>query len=93
MQCGQESHVGTEKAASFARYVHFKDFKKKDDPSVPWGWKNETCTVGKGDVDLEKCIEALKSAGYDGFVALEYEGPDDGQAGVSESIDCMNRIF
>ena len=93
MDGGQEGHVGTRIAAKYAAYVHFKDFHKKPAPSKPWGWDIEPCIVGKGVVDHYACLEALKEAGYDGFVALEYEGLEEEAVGVPESIKFMNEIM
>lgn len=93
LQCGQEGHVGTAIAAPYAAYVHFKDEKKVSDASVPWGWKTEPCTVGRGDVEHKRCLEALAKAGYQGILALEYEGPDDEWKGVSESVAFMRGLL
>lgn len=93
MSCGQEGHIGASIAAGVAAYVHFKDYKKKPAESSAMPWGIEACTVGEGDVDHRKCIEELKKAGYDGFIALEYEGPDDEKQGVPQSLDYMNKIM
>lgn len=93
MQCGQEAHIGSKIAAPHAAYIHFKDFKKLPDDSSPLGYRLEACTIGKGDVDHKACIEVLTKAGYDGYVALEYEGSEDEMTAVPESIDFMNQIL
>ena len=93
MQGGQEGHKGTAVAAKYATYIHFKDFKKIPDESSPAGWKPGACTVGKGDVDHAKCLQALKNAGYDGFIAIEYEGPEDESVGVPESTEFTKKII
>jgi sugar phosphate isomerase/epimerase len=88
MQCNQEGHEGTAVAARYAAYVHFKDFKRK--PGTPKGI--EPCTVGQGDVDHARCLQALLEAGYGGFVALEYEGLDDEMRGVEASAAYMKDV-
>lgn len=93
MAHGQEGLDGTRAAASSAAYVHFKDFIKVPSTENPWQWDIQACTVGVGAVDLSGCLEALVDAGYDGWVALEYEGPGDERIGVFESIACMNRVM
>ena len=87
MQCGQEGHEGTAVAAACCSYVHFKDFQKTESqtPGLPWGL--QSCTVGKGDVDHRACLEILRDNNYQGFVALEYEGPEDELIGVPESLE------
>ena len=87
MQGGQEGHDGTAIAAKYAAYVHFKDNKKTG------SGKHEACTVGKGDVDHLRCLELLRDAGFNGYVALEYEGPDEERKGVSESLAFMNSVM
>jgi sugar phosphate isomerase/epimerase len=93
MSCGQEGLDGTRVAASTAAYVHLKDMKKVADPKLPWGWSIQACTLGKGDVDIPGCLKALKQAGYDGFLALEYEGPDPERTGIPESLACVRRLI
>jgi len=93
LQGGQDGHEGTRAAAKHAGYVHFKDFKKISDSSQPWGWDLEACSVGDGDVDHRACLEVLREAGYDGFIALEYEGPDDETIGVPRSVAFMNEVM
>ncbi len=87
MQVGQEGHEGTAVAAKYASYVHFKDNKKNDDGS------HSACTVGKGDVDHLRCLQLLNEAGFNGYVALEYEGLDEERKGVSESLAFMNSVM
>ena len=93
MQGGQEGHEGTRAAAEYAAYVHFKDYRKVPGEGTPWGWTVEACTVGEGDVDHRACIAALREAGYDGFIALEYEGTEDERTGVPRSVDFLNQVI
>jgi sugar phosphate isomerase/epimerase len=93
MQGAQEGHEGSAAAAKYATYTHFKDFKKtasaKDSP-LPWGL--EPCVVGEGDVDHLACARALAAVGYDGYIALEYEGTEDEKTGVPKSLDYMREV-
>jgi len=93
MQGGQEAHVGVAVAAKHAAYVHLKDFSKVPDASLPWGWNIKATTIGEGDVDIPACIAALRAAGYDGFVALEYEGPEPEETAVPKSVAYMNQVL
>ena len=93
MSGGQEAVDGTRAAASVCAYVHFKDFIKTPHADTPWGWGIRACTVGQGDVDHLGCLRILKDAGYDGFVALEYEGPEAEQTGVPESVRFMDEVM
>ncbi len=87
---GQEGHVGTRIASACCAYVHFKKIPDTND----WrGWRLEPCTVGEGDVDHRACLTELRNAGYQGYVALEYEGTQEEITGVPKSVEFMNRIL
>lgn len=90
---GQEGHVGTAVAAGEAAYVHFKDFRKVPDATAPFGRKLVSCVVGAGDVDHRACLRALMKSGYDGFVALEYEGVESEVTGVPQSVAFMKQVM
>ncbi|HBN84072.1 MAG TPA: hypothetical protein DDZ89_09530 [Clostridiales bacterium] len=93
MSGGQEGVEGTKIARDYCAYVHFKDFKKIPDPSKPWGWGTKSCIVGQGDVDHLGCLRVLKEVGYDGYIALEYEGVEDETIGVPESVAYMKKVI
>ena len=90
---GQEGDVATALVAPYAAYVHFKDSKKAPDPSKPWGYRTTGTVLGEGDVNLAGCVAALRKAGYAGFVALEYEGPEDETTGVPRSVAAMKKLL
>jgi sugar phosphate isomerase/epimerase len=92
MSGGEEGHVATAKVAPYCAYVHVKDYKKVADKATPWGWSPLACAVGEGDVKLTACMEALKKSGYTGFVALEYEGPEDETTGVPKSVATLKKL-
>ncbi len=71
----------------------FQGYKKLPDDTSPLGYRLEACTIGKGNVDHKACIEKLTKTGYEGFVALEYEGPEDELIAVPESIQHMNYVM
>jgi sugar phosphate isomerase/epimerase len=85
MQGDEEGHVATALVAPYAAYVHFKDNKREGGKIVP-------CVLGEGVVNLAACIEALKKAGYKGFVGLEYEGTEDEATGVPKSVEALKRL-
>ena len=93
MGMGQEGHEGTRLAAQYAAYVHFKDFRKIPDPATPWGWRTQASVIGEGNVDLPACLKILGDAGYDGFVALEYEGAEDERTAVPRSFEYMKKVM
>jgi sugar phosphate isomerase/epimerase len=36
---------------------------------------------------IKRCLAILKSAGYDGYVSIEYEGPNDCIEGIKLGIE------
>ena len=69
--------------APYARYVHAKDFHiKSADQSNPGAGffqsRNGTylrgAIIGHGNVPVKHCLTALKRAGYQGSIAIEFEG-------------------
>ena len=72
--------------APYVFYVHAKDFiiKPADGPNPGKfffqsrnGNYLRGTIVGQGNVPVKHCLIALKKAGYDGYVAIEFEGMED----------------
>ena len=73
-------------AAPYAVHVHAKDFLfKQGGVERPSGFGITTAggnflrgtVLGHGVVPVKECISALKNAGYNGWVSLEFEGAED----------------
>jgi len=90
---GQASHEAIREVARYAYMVHFKDFAP-----APADWKGFAyktihgepligTAVGEGVVKLGECIHALKDAGFDGWLSVEYEGEEDPLTAVPRSIE------
>lgn len=84
----QPSHEAIEEVANYAYMVHFKDFVED-----PEGWftalngdKFRGTCVGEGNVDLATCLKHLKNAGFNGWLSVEYEGPEDPISAVPRSL-------
>ena len=39
--------------------------------------------IGHGVVPVVECIRALKNGGYDGYLSLEFEGPEEPEYALS----------
>ena len=70
----------------YAVLCHAKDFfiKPAGSPDPGKGWYRTLggayllgTITGGGDVDVPGCIAALKAGGYDGFLSVEFEGPEE----------------
>lgn len=84
------------RCAPYAFYVHAKDFIVKSgqapDPGAGFfqsrgGNFLRGTIVGHGDVPVVQCLRALKREGYDGYVAIEFEGMEDCIKGVSIGLE------
>lgn len=84
--------VAVGRCAPYAFYAHAKDFIVKDgngfNPGEGFfqsrnGNYLRGTIVGHGDVPVIHCLRALKNAGYDGYIAIEFEGMEDCIKGIS----------
>lgn len=87
--------------AQYARHAHAKDFHFrvgwKDDPGEGWfRTRNENylkgTVIGHGDVPVKQCLRILKKNGYDGILAIEFEGKEDPLFGVRVGIANLKRF-
>jgi len=73
--------------------VHIKDNLKVPSDETPHGWTFKSCTIGQGDVDIPACLRSIRDAGYDGYAAIEYEGPEAEDTGLRESVRYMREVM
>lgn len=83
-----EPLASTEIAADLTVHAHAKDFlfKAAGEPArggfnIPTTGGNSLrgTVIGHGIVPVLDCIKALSAAGYDGYLSLEFEGPESPQ--------------
>jgi len=77
-------------------HAHLKDFlvrRKADVPEGEAGWLHtpteialQGAAVGEGDLDLPRCLNMLAERGYDGWLGLEYEGPEPCRPAVARGL-------
>lgn len=88
--------------APYAFHAHAKDFHKKsgtlDNPGEGWfmsrgGNYLRGAIIGHGDVPVGQCIRALKRAGYDGYLMIEFEGMEDPLTGIRIGCDNLRRFL
>ena len=81
--------------APYTVFVHTKDFYVRsgslDAPGAGYfmnrgGNYLKGTIVGHGNVPVKQCLRALKRAGYDGYVSVEYEGIEDCIAGITRAV-------
>lgn len=95
----QPSHEAIREVAKYAYMVHFKDFAVAPADWTGFAYKTITgepligMAVGEGIVKLGDCINALKDAGFDGWLSVEYEGEEDPMTAVPRSIENARKFL
>ncbi|MDL2233328.1 sugar phosphate isomerase/epimerase [Ruminococcaceae bacterium OttesenSCG-928-L11] len=94
--------VCIENLLPFAVAVHFKDFYiRRDADSVgegffittPRGYLLRGAIVGHGDVDVALIAKTIRESGYDGDLAVEFEGLEDCKTGSRIGMDNLRRLM
>lgn len=85
--CADQDNVFcVSRLAHLAKHVHLKDFVIIDyysDESKENCFRTRACNwlrgtaVGYGAAKTAQCLDILKAAGYDGYIDIEFEGPED----------------
>ncbi len=85
--CADEDPISAcARLAPYAFHVHAKDFHYKPAgiPSPGWGWfptragaHLRGAVIGHGDIPVAECVRVIGQSGYDGAVAIEFEGVED----------------
>jgi sugar phosphate isomerase/epimerase len=95
------------KLASMAEMIHLKDFyiRRRDpgdttefDCGGHWFRSNvgrylRGSIMGQGDLDMYEILGQIKSAGYDGNIAIEFEGFEEPKYASKVSLDNARRIW
>ena len=96
--CVDEDNVtAVSRVAPYAIHAHAKDFYISSEKKEGWGqtrgcnyWKGSI--IGEGDVNVKKCVEVLKRAGYDGYISIEFEGSEDCIEGITKGYEYLKSI-
>lgn len=74
---GEDPAESFRKCAEHVVHAHFKDWDVMPAGEGRQGsdgrWY-QAALIGEGAVDQKSCLQAMKDAGYDGYINLEYEG-------------------
>lgn len=101
--CADEDPVvAIGRTAPYAFYAHAKDFHIKDgngpDPGEGFftsrnGTYLRGAIIGQGNVPVLHCLRALKRAGYDGTISVEFEGMEDCLTGIRIGLANMRKYI
>lgn len=95
----QAPHTAVAALSTRAAMCHFKDFHVVPDDYTGFaytgieGLKFAGTAIGEGDVDLADCVSALRQAGFDGWMNIEYEGEEDPFSAVSRSVEYTRHLL
>ena len=97
--CADEDNcAAVSRVAPYAVHVHAKDMYKSTTPAPGFG-QTRGCNyfkgaiVGEGDVNVEKCLQILKRAGYDGYCSIEFEGSEDCIEGIAKGYENLKGML
>ena len=84
-------------AAPYAFHVHAKDFLfKPGTTDCPPGFFTTLggnylrgTVIGHGVVPVKNCITALKRAGYDGYISVEFEGQEENLQAIKDGLEFL----
>ncbi len=94
--------ISVSKTANLASHVHIKDFVFKDyysQDSKEHCFATRGCNyllgtaAGDGDAKTAQCVAILKQAGYDGYLDIEFEGPDDCIKSLEKGLAFLKNII
>ena len=88
-------------AAPYTYHVHVKDFLvksgEKDMPEGFFGTRGGNflrgTVLGHGEVPVATAIKALKRAGYDGYVSLEFEGMEENIPALVAGLAYLKKVI
>lgn len=101
--CADENPaLAVARVAPYTRYVHAKDFVWKSyfdaDPGegafqTRAGHYLRGTVIGHGNVPIKQCLHILKAAGYDGVIAIEFEGLEDPETALRIGLANLKRYW
>ncbi len=96
----EEPLAAVTRMAPHASYCHVKDFhtKPSDGPDPGEGWFKTRggnylrgAIIGHGDIDIPACLAAIKAAGYQGPVSIEFEGMEENFQALKIGLENLRR--
>ncbi len=87
--------------APFAGMAHIKDHLiRTAAPESLEHWRErdhgiytQATIAGDGNIGIPQAIKSLQAAGYDGYLSLEYEGPDEARCANRKGLDNLRSIL
>ena len=98
---GEDPAWAVGRCATYAFNVHLKDFiRKSGEIEKPEGFGMSRAgdfyratVAGHGDIPIRQCINALKRIGYDGYLTVEFEGPEEIDYAMNASLKFISTLM
>jgi sugar phosphate isomerase/epimerase len=87
------------KLAPLVGHIHLKDFKIVGEEYQGQAYKGiggvrlVGTIAGEGEVNLAEVLKILHNTGYQGYLSIEFEGPEDPKYGTEQSIKNTKKIL
>jgi sugar phosphate isomerase/epimerase len=95
---GEDPVESFRRTASYVVHAHFKDWSIADTPAEGYremldGRYYAPALIGEGNIPHKAVIAAMKNAGYNGYINIEYEGNKyDPYEGIRRAVECLRSI-
>lgn len=98
----EDSAKATGRLAPYIKHMHAKDFHIKSGNGLNPGkgfFKSRGgnylrgSIIGHGDIPVFQCLSIAKSAGYDGYVSVEFEGMENCLDGIEVGFDNLKKMI
>lgn len=98
----EDPSIAVGRVAPYAFYAHAKDFHVKScmEPNPGNGFFKSRngnylrgAIIGHGDVPVKHCLTALKNAGFDGYIAIEFEGMEENITALKIGLENLRRYI
>lgn len=96
--------IAVQRNIRLASMVHLKDFYVRTPDRSPGsscpGWfptaggnQLRGAILGQGDIPMRDVIRAIKQAGYDGYLSLEFEGIEECKSATKQGFEYAKRVW
>ncbi len=97
----EDNALAVSRVAPYAVHVHAKDMLllPEDAQDISNTIETRGCRrirptwIGNGSVPVKRCLAILKRAGYDGWISLEFEGPENCFEGIAKGLDNLRNYL
>ena len=97
--CADENPItAVSRVAPYAIHVHVKDMILSSGSSHDPGTSSTRgcnyfrgTVLGQGSIPVAQCIRILRRAGYDGYLTIEFEGPEECLAALAKGLENLKK--